>query len=159
MERLNEVRRPRFALDRAAIRAAEKLAERLNREIAEGHDEVAFLIALLLAATKDGLDWVLDFLLIGEIPFIGQIPGIFLSAFLAYFLWSKGWFKRTKIRITFYVLALFIDNLPFGVNNLPMNVLSVLWAWHVVRHRARQAEGELEGLQKKVGAALTEVEA
>lgn len=29
----------------------------------------------LLAAAKDGLDWVLDFMLIGEIPFIGQIPG------------------------------------------------------------------------------------
>jgi len=155
IERLNEARRVRFRLDRAAVSAARTLAERLNREIAEGHDITAFMIALLLAASKDGLDWILDLFFIGEIPIIGQIPGIFLSVFLAYFLWGKGWFNKTKVRIIYYIIGLFIDNLPL-VNNLPMNILVVLWAWHVVRHRAREAERELEDLQKQVGSAVAE---
>lgn len=155
MERLNALRR--FDLTREAVAAARALAARLNREIEQGNDVAAFTIALFIALAKDGLDWVLDFILIGEIPVVGQVPGIFATAFLYYFLWGKGWLLKWRIRAIFWIFGFFFDNLPLA-NNLPLSTLAVLWAWHNVRQRAAEAERELEGLQKKVGTALAEAE-
>ena len=137
--------------------AASRLAQKLNKEIEEGHETTAFMIAIALAATKDGIDIILDLILIGEIPILGQIPGYFLSATLTYFLWGKGMLKRTKIRIAYYTLGLLADNLPL-FNDLPLNTLMVLYAWHVVRKRAKEAEGELDGLKQKTGKELEELE-
>lgn len=135
--------------EESTLSAAKKLAGKLNQLIAQGHDTTAFSIALLLAALKDGVDIGLDFLfLAGEIPLVGQLPGVFISATLAYFLWGKGWFNTTKIKIVIWVLGLFIDNMPM-VNDLPMTVLTVLWAWHIIRERAQHAERNLGTLGEK----------
>lgn len=127
--------------------AARLLAETLNKEIASGNDTTAFSIALLLAAAKDGVDIYLNALLVGLIPFLGQIPGYFLTAFLAYFLWGKGWFLKTRIKIIWWVMAIFVDNLP-AINTLPISVLTVLYAWHIIRKRAAAAQRKLKNLEK-----------
>ena len=86
-----------------AVGLARRLVAKLNKEIAMGNDVIAFEIAISLAILKDGvLDILLDFFGIGLIPIIGQIPGWFLSAFFTYFLWGKGWFNTTKIRIVWW---------------------------------------------------------
>lgn len=134
--------------------AAERLAQKLNEEIARGHDTAAFSIALLLAAAKDGLDIFLAGILIGLVPFWGQIPGWFLTAFLAFFLWGKGWFLNTRIKVAWWVLGIFFDNLPV-VNTLPMSILTVLYAWHIVRKRAAAAEKKLDKIKKLTEKEIT----
>lgn len=143
---------PRF--QPVVSRAAGAIAERLNREIEAGHDTSVFLFALGLALLKDGLlDWGLNLLGIGLIPIVGQIPGWLVSGILYYFLWGKGWFRRTKIRISYWILALFFDNLP-GFEELPLTIIEVGFAWWVIRHRARQAETELRAHEREMRATL-----
>ncbi len=134
--------------------AAQAIAERLNSEIEAGHATAVFLFALGLAFLKDGLlDWGLNLLGIGLIPIVGQIPGWLVSGILYYFLWSKGWFKKTKIRISYWVLALFFDNLP-GFEELPLTILEVCFAWAFIRRRARQAKVELRTHERQMRATL-----
>jgi len=133
--------------------AAKRLAEKLNQEIERGNDFMAFTFALLLAGIKDTLDLGLTALLIGLFAFLGpftfifEIPGIFLSAFLFAFLWGKGWFLKGRIKIIRWILALFIDNIP-GIDAFPMNVFMVLYAWRIVKKRARAAEEKLEKIKE-----------
>ncbi len=135
-------------------RVAGAIAERLNREIEAGHDASVFIFALWLAILKDGLlDWGLNLIGIGLIPIVGQIPGWLVSGILYYFLWGKGWFRRTKIRVGYWVLALFFDNLP-GFEELPLTTIEVCLAWWMIRHRARQAETELRAHEQKMRATL-----
>lgn len=129
----------------AAATSAEAATQRLKREIELGQDATAFVIALLIAASKDGLDVALDIVVVGEIPFVGQIPGLLISLALTYFLWKKRWLgqsARLNVRAMYYGLALFGDNLPL-INDLPLNVIAVLWAWHRIRNRAAAAAEEL----------------
>ena len=127
--------------------AARLLVQKLNKEIADGHDSVAFMLAILLAIMKDGLDFILDILGVGLIPILGQIPGYFLSAFLMVFLWGKGYFLKGKIKIIYWIFGLFFDNLP-AFNALPLNTLTVIYAWHVVRKRAGKAREKLDDVKK-----------
>ncbi len=127
--------------------AARQLAEKLNEEIARGNEYTAFTIAALLAAAKDIIDFGLGAFLIGLIPIAGQLPGYFLSAFLTYFLWRKGWFLRTRIRVIWWSLGIFFDNLP-AFNMLPINTLVVLYAWHIVRKRGDAARKKLNALHE-----------
>lgn len=120
---------------------------KLNKEIERGNDFMAFMIALSLAALKDILDLGLNIALVGLLPIVGQIPGFFLSVFLYLFLRGKGWFIKTKIKIMWWILGFFIDNLPV-VNSLPMNTLAVLYAWRIVRKRASSAERKLEKIKE-----------
>lgn len=158
--RLNWVRRLPHSVDEAVIRAAEALAEKLNREIAMGHDATAFTIALLLAAAMDGLDWGVSILavLVGWIPLIGQMlagallaggPYVkaFLWAFLTYFLWGKGWLLRSRVWVIRWILSFLLENIPI-INLLPLNVIAVLWAWHNVRQAAAEAEENLRRLER-----------
>lgn len=139
-------------------KTALRVAIKLNQLIAQGHETTAFSIALLLAALKDGVDIGLDFLfLAGEIPLVGQLPGMFISATLFYFLWGKGYFNSTKVRIVIWTLGIFIDNLPVA-NDLPMTILTVFWAWHVVRGRAWDAEKNLKELNEKTLEELEVIE-
>jgi hypothetical protein len=143
---------------KSVFEIAQRVAGKLNKLIERGHDTTAFSIALLLAALKDGVDIGLDFLfLAGEIPIIGQLPGVFISAVLAYFLWGKGWFKTTKVKIILWGLGFVFDNLPLA-NDLPMTILTVLWAWHIVRERAQHAERNLMDLKEKTAGELEEIE-
>jgi|SRR3989344_7324151 len=132
--------------EKIIIDAAAKLAERLNKEIERGNDTAAFTIAIIFAASKDGLDIVLGAALFGLIPFFGQIPGLFITAFLTFFLWGKGWLLRTRIKVIWWVAGFFIDNLP-AVNLLPIETIAVLYAWHNVRERKNIAEEKLKNLK------------
>ena len=162
--RLNWIRRLPHSIDEAVMGAAEALANKLNREIEMGHDVMAFTIALLLAAAMDGLDWGVTILagLVGLIPLIGQalaaalLAGgpyvkLFLWAFLTYFLWSKGWLLKWRVRlglrIGLWLLSLIFENIP-GINLLPLNVITVLWAWRNVRHAAAEAEEDMRKLER-----------
>jgi hypothetical protein len=140
------------------LEAAKRVAVKLNKLIEDGHDTTAFFIAIILASFKDCVDLGLDlFFLIGEIPILGQLPGLFISATLMYFLWGKGWLNKTKIKIIWWVFGLFFDNLPL-LNDIPMTVFTVLIAWHVVRKKAGQAEEDLEKLSEKTQEELEEIE-
>ncbi|MBI2451093.1 MAG: hypothetical protein HYV52_02015 [Parcubacteria group bacterium] len=145
-------------IDKAALAIAQRIANKLNNLIEQGHDTIAFLLAILLAFLKDGMDVILDLMLIGEIPIIGQMPGILISAILMYFLWGKGWFNTTKVKIILWGLGVFADNLPFLINDLPLTVLTVLMAWHVVRKRAKKAKKDLDKLSKKTIKELEQID-
>ncbi len=142
------------------IEAAERLAEKLNEEIARGHATAAFLIALALAAFKDFFDFFANLILalLAAIPVVGPVlaavfaehqiaVGIFISLTLAIFLWGKGWFLQTRIKAVWWVLGFFIDNIP-AVSALPITTFAVLYAWGIVRKRAAAAEKKLPQMQK-----------
>lgn len=130
----------------------ERATRKLDEMIAEGHSTSVFVIGLTLALIKDGvMDWVFDFVLIGEIPIIGQIPGMLLSALLVYFMWGKGMLKR-KIAARFIIFML-ADSLPF-LNNLPLTTVAMLLSWRHIKQRARQAETDLGELHTKTQREL-----
>ena len=158
MERLYMARmQDKISAEKLVFVVAERVARKLNKLIEEGHDSAAFFIAIFLAAIKDSVDWGSDLFLIGLIPIVGQLPGLFISAILMYFLWGKGWFNKTKIKIIWWVFGLFFDNLPL-LNDMPMTVFTVLMAWHVVRKKARKAEKDLEKLNEKTIEELEKIE-
>jgi hypothetical protein len=159
MARLQQERmQDKISAEQYVTELAQRAAGKLNQLIAQGHDTTAFGIAIILACLKDGVDIGLDFIVIGEIPILGQLPGIFISASLMYFLWGKGWFNTTKVKILLWGLGMFFDNLPFLVNDLPMTVLTVFMAWHIVRERAKKAEEDLGELSKKTQEELGAIE-
>ena len=158
MSRLYIARRQdRLSAEKFVVEAAERVAKKLNKMIETGHDDSAFMIALLLAAFKDFLDIVLDILLIGLIPGVSFFIGLFLTSFLFFFLLGKGWFLKTRLKIWFWILGLFVDGLPV-FNALPTNVLLVLYAWHLAKKRARNAEENLEKLKEKTLEELEEID-
>lgn len=141
----------------AAIKGfAESVANKLNRMIAEGHDTTAFLIVMLLAIAKDGLlDIGLDFLGIGLIPIIGQVPGYFLSAVLFYIMHGKGMLRgKLFARV---LIMFFADSLPI-VEELPITVFAVLFAWRGLVKKAQKAEVDLVNLKNKTETELKELE-
>jgi len=127
------------------VSLAQKLATRLNKKIEKGDDNTAFMIALLLAGTKDFLDIALSFLLIGLIPGVSFVIGLFLTTFLFFFMLGKGWFLKWKLRFWYWFLGLFIDGLPL-FNLLPINVLLVLYAWRLTKKGAAEAKLKLQDL-------------
>lgn len=139
-------------IKRKIVSQAQRLAEKLNKEIEKGNDTGAFMIALLLAAFKDFLDIILTLTLIGLIPGVTFAVGLFLTSFLFFFMLGKGWFLKIRLRIWFWILGLFIDGLP-GFSALPINTLLMLYAWHLVKKRKAGAEIKLRDLNQ-----LTEYE-
>ncbi|MEK7194078.1 MAG: hypothetical protein AAB660_00120 [Patescibacteria group bacterium] len=127
------------------ISGAQELAGKLNAEIAKGNDTTAFMIALLLATFKDFLDVILTITLVGLIPGVNFAIGLFLTSFLFFFMLSKGWFLKTRIRVWYWILGLFFDGLP-GFAALPINSLLVLYAWRLAKKRKAGAEMKLENL-------------
>lgn len=73
----------------------------------------------LLGPGKDGLDWMLDLFLIGEIPVLGQMPGILFTLLIAAYALRQGGVKRGGIRLALAGLLMAADNLPL-INNLPL---------------------------------------
>ena len=150
-------------LEISLTEAAKSLAGKLNQEIERGNDFIAFMFALLLAAIKDTLDLGLTAFLIGLLPFLGpfsflfEVPGLFLSVFLTAFLWGKGWFIKTKIKIIWWTLGFFVDNLP-GVDAIPMSTFSVLYAWRNIRKRAKAAEEKLEKIKELTEKEIEELD-
>lgn len=130
MEKLNALRRqPEPTGD--ALENSEETAQAGTAGTQGG--AASSLTGMLLAAAKDVLDWALDFILIGEIPFIGQIPGILFTAFLIYHLWQKGLFKQKGIRRVLSFAGFAVDNLPL-VNNLPLGIIST-WILRLPKSR------------------------
>ena len=148
-----------ISVESAVLELAQKAAVKLNKQIELGHETTAFTIAIVLAIFKDGaLDIGLDLLGgFGEIPILGQLPGLFVSAALFYFLWGKGWCNTTKVKAIIWILGIFIDNLPLA-NELPMTVLTVFMAWHVVHKKAGEAEEKLQTLNEKTMEELEIIE-
>lgn len=158
MSRLYIARRQdKISADRIVFKAAKRVARKLNKLIEDGQDTNTFLIAIILAGFKDCVDLGLNLFLIGLFPIIGQLLGLFISATLMYFLWGKGWFNTTKIKIIWWVFGLIFDNLPL-LNTMPMTVFTVLMAWHVVRKKARKAKENLEKLNEKTIEELEKIE-
>ena len=89
------------AVEQRVINQARNLAGKLNKEIEKGNDNTAFLIALSLAALKDFLDIILTVSLIGLIPGVNFFLGLFLTSFLFFFMLSKGWFLKLRLKIWF----------------------------------------------------------
>lgn len=137
----------------AVLKLAQKTAAKLDKLIVEGHNTSVLIFGLTLSLLKDGvMDLVLDFLFIGEIPIIGQLPGMVVSAMLVYFMWSKGmWKKKMLLSVVVLLLA---DNLPFAINNLPLSTIAVLWSWKSIRQRALNAETDLQELSQKTQEEL-----
>ncbi len=133
-------------LEQRVVSAAKSLAGKLNEEIAKGNDDIAFMIALLLAAFKDFLDIILAFLLIGEIPGVSFFIGLFLTSFLFFFMLGKGWFLKWKIKLWFWILGLIVDGFPV-VSVFPMNVMLVLYAWRLAKKRAEKGKLKLKNLE------------
>jgi len=141
-------------LEKRVVSAAKGLAAKLNEEIAKGNDTGAFMLAVLLAAFKDFIDVVLAFLVVGEIPGVNFLVGLFLTSFLFFFMLGKGWFLKWRIKFWFWVLGLFVDGLPV-VGILPMNTLLVLYAWRITKKRAEKGKLKLRNLnnltEKEIG--------
>ena len=136
---------------------AERLAQKLNHEIEKGNDTGAFTIALILAIAKDALDGFLDFMLIGLIPVIGALPGIFISLTLTFFLLRKGWFLKTQAKVVWWVVTLVFDNIPF-VNAAPLSTIQVLLAWRNVKKKAHNAKVTLANLDNLSSSELEEID-
>ncbi len=131
---------PELLPEQLVVNQARTLANKLNREIEKGNDTFAFGIALIIAIFKDATDIILDLLGVGEIPGVTFLVGMFLTTFMFFFMLGKGWFLTTRLRIWYWVLGLFVDNLPL-FNALPINTLLVLYAWRLTKKRA--ANGKL----------------
>lgn len=143
-----------ISIQQRTISAAETLARKLNKEIEKGNDTVAFLIAMLLAGFKDFLDIILNVLLIGEVPGVNFLTGLFLTSFLFFFMLKKGYFLKTRLKIWFWVLGLFFDGLPL-FSTLPTNVLLVAYAWRLAKKRKAHAEIKLENLDNLTTQEIT----
>jgi len=144
---------------------ATKIAGKLNDEIASGHATTAFTVALLMAAAKDSMDlgYTTFAALIQGIPGVGQglavvlaplkvTIGVLLTLTLQYFLFRKGFLKKVRIRVYFWIFGFFFDNLPL-FDALPIQSLMVLVAWRTVKKRAENAEEKLARLKR-----MTEME-
>ena len=143
---IGEIRRD-LNVEQKIIASAKNLALKLNVEIEKGNDTSAFMLALLLAAFKDFLDIILAIALIGLIPGVSFTFGLFLTSFLFFFMLGKGWFLTTRLRVWYWILGAFIDNLP-GFNTLPINSLLVLYAWRLTKKRAEKGKLKLKNLSQ-----------
>lgn len=151
MQRLNEARRQENK--KFVFSISGRVARKLNEMIETGHATTAFTILFSLAMLKDGvLDWVLDFIGIGEIPFIGQLPGYFVTGIMTYFAWNKGncfqKFYRKRI------ILLILDLLPFAINNFPLTTAGIFWMWWDVRKKSAVAEENLKEINTKTREEL-----
>ena len=144
------------SVQRQVIRGARDLAEKLNGEIGKGNDVGAFTIALSLALCKDFLDILLTVFLVGLIPGVSFLLGLFLTSFLFFFMLGKGWLLRWRLKFWFGFFGLFIDGLPL-LNTLPTNTLLVLYAWRIVKKRAAKATLKLRELDKMTNYEIEEL--
>ncbi len=133
------------AIEKKIISGAQELAQKLNTEIEKGNDTFAFMIALGLAAFKDFLDIILTATLLGLIPGVNFGIGLFLTSFLFFFMYGKGYFLKWRLRFWFWVLGLIFDGFP-GLAAFPTNSLLVLYAWRLAKKRAAKAKIKLKDI-------------
>ncbi len=148
---------------------ATKISGKLNEEIASGNEIGAFTIALMMAAAKDVMD--LSYLtligLIQGIPIVGQAiavviaplkiaVGLLLTLSLQYFLFRKGFLKKLKVRVYYWIFGFLFDNLP-AFDALPIQSLMVIVAWRTVRKRAGNAREKLKQIKGRSEAELQQI--
>ncbi|HEY4477161.1 MAG TPA: hypothetical protein VJB56_00865 [Candidatus Paceibacterota bacterium] len=128
---------------------AARVAIKLTRKVEEGSAFGVLMFVIFLAILKDGLlDIGLDFLGIGLIPILGQIPGWFVSAII-YMLIGGNWGKKMGLKMVFFIF----DALPL-FEELPLTIIFVCWWWYDVRKEARKAERQLVALHEKTPQEL-----
>ncbi|RJQ32902.1 hypothetical protein C4572_00320 [Candidatus Parcubacteria bacterium] len=158
-ERQARLNQARLLLSRERLKIssiANDVAEKLEKMIEKGNDKSAFFIVLIIGLAKDGLlDIALDFLGVGLIPIIGQIPGFFLTSVLFYLMWGRGMLKG---RIFAWVLSMFIgDSLPI-IEELPLTTIAILFAWKGLLKRIKKIKEEREKLANMTDDEIKEVE-
>ena len=125
---------------------------KLNEEINQGNDTAVFTFVLVVALFKDvALDLILELTGIGEVPIIGWLPGMFLSGFLMYFLWGKGWFRKTRgkgYRVALLIIVWVVGGNVSIIKAIPVDTFTVLAAWRTVKKRKRKAEAQLEKIKR-----------
>ena len=155
MSRLSQARLTNSTLKDIAFLNIGGTVKKLDKMIAK-YDKEALFIVLALALIKDGaMDILLDFVGIGLIPIIGQIPGYFISVVIFYLMWGKGMLKG---RIMAWVLLFLIgDSLPI-VEEFPITTVTVLFAWRGVVKKIKQAEADKESLTEATSEEIEEIE-
>ncbi len=149
-------------VERGIGQLARKIAVKLEKQIRDGDDVAAIGILIFLAFLKDGLlDIGLNFLGIGLVPVIGQIPGWFVSATLYYFMYGKGYFLKQRARMNMrgwlFVFGFILDGLP-AVEELPITTLTVAHTIRLVKKRARQAKKDLDSLRTSTQEQITSLD-
>jgi hypothetical protein len=145
-----------FMNEEQLTQLAQRAAGKLNELIEKGHDTTAFSIAIGLALLKDAIDIGADMMFFGLIPVLGQLPGMFISATLFFFMFGKGYFLQTRVKIIWWVCGIFLDNLP-GLNAVPITTLTVIYAWHLTRKKGQEAEEKLSKLKEFTNQQLQEL--
>jgi len=113
----------------------------------EDKDTWVWPFAIGLALLND----FIDILVIGSIPFLGDIIDITTGFILFMFLFNIGGHIRIKVRVAI-ILANFFEFIPF-VDFIPVWTICILYAWHIVRKRGKKAE---EGLRTKNRRIISE---
>lgn len=148
---------------------ARSLVYKLNEEIDKGNDMFAFTTALMLAMFKDFIDLCffalkvklaatgIGIAIVLPLALFAWATGVFLTVFIYFFLLGKGWCKRMRLRIIYWILGFFVANFPV-FSALPINTLLVLYAWRLVRKRGLQASRDLGEINIKTRKDLLELE-
>lgn len=124
------------------IKAATKLALKHRKAIKEGNF-TPFIPALAFALAKDGILDMLDILI------VTKLLGIFIAVYLFIFLWGRG---TWKVRLVVFVLSC-LDFIPI-IDMLPMSTVCVLYAYHHVKKKAKEAKKELNVLNASFNNSL-----
>lgn len=124
-----------------------RVVAQLNKQIKAGHDVVPFMVAIGVAFIKDASDF---FVVATSVTWA-------INLFLFYFLWGKGYFLKQRIQIIRWGLSFVIESIPV-INVLPINTMTMFYAWHVVRKRARKAKKRLDTIQEASREELESIE-
>ncbi|MEA2006771.1 MAG: hypothetical protein U9O20_01245 [Patescibacteria group bacterium] len=117
---------------RAPIEAV-NLGFKLRHELKQGEGS-ALKLALFFATVIDFID---------IIPVAGWLVTLFFKPILFIMLWGYGTWKLKLLR----AVLLMFDCIPL-VNKIPMSVASVVYTYHVINKRKKEARKELDELQK-----------
>jgi hypothetical protein len=157
-EMLAELEEDRSGYEEDEEKKAEQLTVSARKKIAkydqiikEGSATGTFLTILFLTFLKEGADWALDLILVGEIPLLGQMPGWFITAIIIFLQWGRGKFLRNQIMKR--GVLLWLDNLPV-INNLPLSIIYTLWLWHYCKKEAEKAKEQKERLVRNTQEGL-----
>jgi hypothetical protein len=153
----------------ATIRLAEKIAHKLDKEIAKGHTTEAFSIALMMALSIDFTKFILGLLEVllaltgigiiadGILKLVEWSIATLISLALSIFMFGKGWFIGTRARFNWWILTLIFPILPV-FDMLPNQTVQVIYAWHLVKKRAKRAQKKKEELKKKTFQELSRLD-
>lgn len=141
------LRQARSQKEKTDVETEEMPQEALDELAATANNKnkvVMFVLSLLLKGLSDFADWFG----LPSIPLVGDIldlatGGVSILSYLS----LSGVAKRKGIMRS--IGALVFELLPFGINDLvPTYVIEGIWTRFTTMKLARQAEEQLEGIQK-----------